>query len=622
MSIRNLGNTLLCIALASFTGNSVGHGLIEKPASRNWYCGVITKPHEVTNGVAEHPECGDAFASDFNSGYQFMSVLTHTRGRAQVRPLPAHVCGFDSETWNGGATPWDQVADWPTNPMRAGRQEFLWNIQWGPHFDDTEEFRYWITKPGFQYQRNRALTWNDFESTEFCLLRYDDSSPNQNPNVIPLKDSAQFRTFCDVPERQGRHIIYAEWGRNQWTYERFHGCIDVVFDDSNPPPADVVADINLDISTFVGDGSLTLDGSSSQGDNLSYTWSVSAPDNSIYSIADPNLATTTLRLDNPSAAQTVTVSLRVSNSSDSSTATTSFLHEPDAVSMWVDLGQLTTTAQTYQAGDKVSVRTVSGNGQDNFYPTPPLELNANNTAANAWPLALAQAVNAIGADITIGVLGSGDQVTPIADATDNRVYAVKDSDIVSAFLQVERATPPTGECTVNENFENGGAGWVASNSSTCATGHFVVGKPTRRGLRINGRWLNTQAAGESGNAWFTAFNTSRGNDDVDDGTCILESRVWRVDEDSNLSLSYFHGQKDSYDDDGDFFSLDVSIDGGATFAPLVSIGDIRTNASWTEATMPIPAGSNVAISVRVADGASNKDLVEAGIDDVKICRSR
>ena len=452
MSTQELRKILLGIALVGFAGNAMTHGLVEDPPSRNWYCGVITKPHEVANGVAEHPECGDAFANDFNGGYQFMSVLTHARGRAQVTPLPDYVCGFASETWNGGATPWDQAADWPTSPISAGRQKFLWNIQWGPHFDDTEEFRYWITKPNFQFQRDRRLSWSDFESTEFCVLKYDDSRPDSNPNVIALKDTSQFQTFCDVPARQGRHVIYAEWGRNEFTLERFHGCIDVVFGDGNPPPPpnDVVAEINLDVSTFVGDGSLTLDGSSSQGSNLSYTWSISAPENSIYSIANPNQAVTTLTLGNPAAAQTVSISLMVSNSGDSSSANASFQHEPEAASMWVDLGQLTTRAQNYEAGDRVSVRTVTDNGQDNFYPTPALELNAGNAGASAWPLALAQAVNELGVNVTIGVLGGGDQVNPVADATANRVYTVKDSGVVSAFLQVEQVTPPpAGDCKVS-----------------------------------------------------------------------------------------------------------------------------------------------------------------------------
>ena len=29
---------------------------------------------------------------------------------------------------------------------------------------------------------------------------------------------------------------YGEWGRNSWTYERFHGCIDVTFGDTNNAP--------------------------------------------------------------------------------------------------------------------------------------------------------------------------------------------------------------------------------------------------------------------------------------------------------------------------------------------------------------------------------------------------
>ena len=34
-----------------------------------------------------------------------------------VEPLPEHVCGFGSETWQGGATPWDAAIDWPTSSI-------------------------------------------------------------------------------------------------------------------------------------------------------------------------------------------------------------------------------------------------------------------------------------------------------------------------------------------------------------------------------------------------------------------------------------------------------------------------------------------------------------------------
>ncbi|MBN4055314.1 lytic polysaccharide monooxygenase, partial [bacterium AH-315-K03] len=222
-SFKNLGCTLL---LLLFSASVFSHGMIENPGARNYYCGYITKPDEVINGVAEYPECGGAFAEDPSGGYQFMSVLSHTEGRAVVSPLPSNVCGFDSETWQGGKTPWDMPIDWPVNDISAGRQVFTWNITWGPHFGDTSDFRYWITKSDFQFQVGQALTWDDFESTTFCSLDYNDDTPNANPDVIPEPNNALFHTYCTVPARSGRHVIYVEWGREPPTYERFHGCVD------------------------------------------------------------------------------------------------------------------------------------------------------------------------------------------------------------------------------------------------------------------------------------------------------------------------------------------------------------------------------------------------------------
>lgn len=210
-------------------GTSYGHGLIQDPPSRNWFCGAVTKPDHVLNGVAQYPVCGGAFAQDFSGGYSFMSVLTHAQGRSVVKPLPENVCGFNSETWQGRSTPWDQPIDWPTTNISAGERTFSWNISWGSHFSDTKEFRYWITKPGFQFQVGRPLSWTDFEDNAFCSLEYDDANPSGSPNVTPDKARAMFHTRCTVPQRQGRHVIYAEWGRNHYTFERFHSCVDVVF---------------------------------------------------------------------------------------------------------------------------------------------------------------------------------------------------------------------------------------------------------------------------------------------------------------------------------------------------------------------------------------------------------
>lgn len=507
MRIKLARKALLAVALIGAAGTAAGHGLMEDPPSRNWICGAISKPDEVLNGVAETPICGEAFADDFNGGYQFMSVLTHDRGRTAVTPLPQHVCGFGSETFNGGATPWDSAIDWPTSKMSAGRQEFKWNIQWGPHFDDTEEFRYWITKPGFQFRADQPLTWNDFESTEFCTLQYNDANPNGNPDVIPLKASTQFRTFCDVPARQGRHVIYGEWGRNQFTFERFHGCVDVTFDGTAPPPDDsveAVIGLNPDVDAVIGEDTIALDGSASQGDDLTYSWSVSAPDASLYTIADADQAVTTLQLAAPTVAQSLTVSLTVSNDGDSSSVSRTILHEPQVVSTWIDLGPLTSASQALAAGDQVSVRTVSDEGQDVFYPATPFTLDAGNASAAAWPLALAQAVNAIaGADIAVGVLGGDDEVTPVADATANRVYAVNGSGLVSAFAIIERASDPGpgpgGDCSFTVR---GGANpwWagadVATDAETIVLDFTGTGLDLASNVKIDSGVFTTSVSGQ------------------------------------------------------------------------------------------------------------------------------
>ncbi|HEY0683994.1 MAG TPA: lytic polysaccharide monooxygenase [Steroidobacter sp.] len=435
--------TMLLTALLLIVSGANGHGLIQDPPARNWFCGAITKPDQVANGTAQYPVCGQAFTApgiDPNAGYSFMSVLTHTTGRSGVGPRN-NVCGFNSESWNGAATPWDQPINWPTVPMTAGSKVFTWNISWGPHFSDTEEFRYWITKPGFQYQVGTPLSFNDFEDQPFCVLNYNDATPNANPDVIPNPGAATFQTRCNVPARTGRHVIYAEWGRNQWTFERFHGCIDAMFQGGTGPTLDAAIALSPDVAEFEGAGSITLDGRGSIGSNLSYQWTVSSQNPSLYTLTNANQSVATLTMGTPQASANVTVSLVVSSGGSSDSATRTFVHRPaNTASQWFDLGPLTSESRTLTVGDRVSVRTVSTSGQDAFWPTTPLTITAANAAATAWPLALGQAVNAGNGAVRVGVLNAQSQVVPQQSATANRVYAQNSAGIQSAFLQV---TPPT-----------------------------------------------------------------------------------------------------------------------------------------------------------------------------------
>ncbi|MEO7424353.1 MAG: lytic polysaccharide monooxygenase [Fibrobacteria bacterium] len=207
------------------------HGVIESPPARNWMCGAVTKPDELDfgNNTAKYPACSTAFAINPLAAYNFMAVVTHALGRASVTPLPKNVCGFDGESWKGAETPWDVPMEWMTTPMAAGPQTFTWNITWGPHFDDTEDLRFWITKSTFIFSPSKTLTWDDFEVAPFCTEKYDDKNPTANPDMTADKAKSLLTAKCILPERKGHHVIYSEWGRIGPTFERFHGCVDGAF---------------------------------------------------------------------------------------------------------------------------------------------------------------------------------------------------------------------------------------------------------------------------------------------------------------------------------------------------------------------------------------------------------
>lgn len=225
-SIERLAGGLCLLVLS---GQVAAHGLISDPPARNAFCGMLEASDRATT-----PACVEAAKFDAMGMYSYMSVLTHDIGRQGL--LSENVCGFDSETWQGDKTPWDLPLDWPTTSVESGPITITWDISMGPHFDDTEEFVYYITRADFRYEIGQALTWNDFETEPFCLLKYDDSKPTANPDIVADKAAALFRTQCQIPERSGRHVIYAEWGRNYFTYERFHGCVDIAVQGGTPTP--------------------------------------------------------------------------------------------------------------------------------------------------------------------------------------------------------------------------------------------------------------------------------------------------------------------------------------------------------------------------------------------------
>ena len=181
----------------------------------------------------------------------------------------------------------------------------------------------------------------------------------------------------------------------------------------------------------------------------------------------------------------------------------------------------------------------------------------------------------------------------------------------------ESGPPPSPECIV-EDFESGIGGWANAASATCSTGAFVVGTPTQ----VVNSGVTTQVAGASSGtaALFTAANTSAGVDDVDGGVCIVESPRYDVSGASTVTFAHFHGQRDPGDDpNGDFYRVEVSSDGGATFQTVASTGDSTSNASWVTGSIDVPSGASVVVRMQCADGTLDGDLIECGIDNLRIC---
>ncbi|KAJ1553638.1 hypothetical protein HK096_007055, partial [Nowakowskiella sp. JEL0078] len=218
-----LAHLLVIFSLFSPVVQVFGHGLISNPPSRAWFCGYLTKPDSYSNGP--YKVCGDAFTypgGNQQDAYNYMSIATH-EGGFQVDGARNTVCSYNTDfgPFAGRAIWVDYPINWPTTDIApsGGPTWFTWDIRWGNHFSDTIEFVYLITKPTFQYTVGKNITFDDFESTPFCVQKYNDATPTANSNVISDYTAVTFKVQCNVPARSGHHIIKAEWGRDKSTQE-------------------------------------------------------------------------------------------------------------------------------------------------------------------------------------------------------------------------------------------------------------------------------------------------------------------------------------------------------------------------------------------------------------------
>jgi hypothetical protein len=166
--------------------------------------------------------------------------------------------------------------------------------------------------------------------------------------------------------------------------------------------------------------------------------------------------------------------------------------------------------------------------------------------------------------------------------------------------------------------------WTTDPTHSATTGAFVRLDPNPSGFQPGDD--TTPAPGV--NAWFTAQNFQGSNfvDDVDGGIAATRSPVFDATglTSVKLTMNWFHGQQDQGDDPaGDFFRIQLSNDGGATYpVNLVSIGDVATAAVWQ--TLSVDLGAVITLTdqmrlrVQVSEAPPAGDIIEGGIDDVTI----
>ena len=175
--------------LLPFSGGAFAHGYVEYSRNKlcaeglNSDCGAIIYEPQSVEGPDRFPESG---------------------------PEDGTLAAAGSPAW----APLNEQSPtrWTKSPITAGRNTFHWFFT-ANHV--SRDYRYFITRS--DWDPSAPLSRAQFESGPFCV--YDGGF------VKPAIDT--YHT-CDVPARQGYHVILAVWDVGD-TAASFHNAIDVVF---------------------------------------------------------------------------------------------------------------------------------------------------------------------------------------------------------------------------------------------------------------------------------------------------------------------------------------------------------------------------------------------------------
>lgn len=165
------------------------------------------------------------------------------------------------------------------------------------------------------------------------------------------------------------------------------------------------------------------------------------------------------------------------------------------------------------------------------------------------------------------------------------------------------------------------SGWAHDPAtSTASAGAWTRGTPDATPWQAGD---DSDDAGEG--CWFTAPNfEGDSGDDVDGGEVVLLSPVFSLAGLSGADLSYQRWWANSAPgaDAGDWYWVEVSNDGGATWQTIEKLGSSQAVAAWTPVRVDLdallPLTATMRLRVRVADGAALAGTVEGGFDDFRV----
>ena len=173
----------------------------------------------------------------------------------------------------------------------------------------------------------------------------------------------------------------------------------------------------------------------------------------------------------------------------------------------------------------------------------------------------------------------------------------------------------------NDTFET--ATWALdAGNSTATTGAWTRGDPVGTPFQPD-----NDVSPSGVNCWYTGANPAGidTTDDVDNGQTTLLSPVYNLTGLNTVWVTYWRwfGQRDMGDDPaGDYYILEVSNNGGSSWTTVESLGDNVSEPFWQQKSFRIDnlltMTNNMRFRVRVSDGPSNDDIIEAAIDDFQI----